>query len=645
MKKKPVFLWPCILVYRLLMQVIYFIRYVALGVFVSLYMIIKVCFPILWRFLRYELYGFVFVCYTVYLLLKFVFVLIPVHSAIGFTVVIFIIRSAFKQCMSIFYNGFITVFESIYNVFEKSKKKKKKKEKTPETTPKEVEPEVIKEDEITEPNIIAGEVSENGETPVTEEMKEEPVVKKKKGIGAIVAAINSLPKAFVNAIKNSYNNSSVVRYINNKKALASKELLINFDGEEAEKSESKLLFEYVAKDAEGKMVKGYFEAYSKLEVHSFLLSEGMTVYSIRNNKWITFLHKGEATTKKRMKNKDLIFFLTQLSTYLKSGITLVESLKILARQYNKNKRYQRIFNTVVYDLTMGDSFSDALEKQGAAFPKILINMVKTSEMTGELPEVLDDMAEHFSKIDKTRKEMVNAMLYPTLVFVFAIGVIIFILLFVIPRFVEIYESMDDSQIPAFTMFIMHLSEFLQSNFFILAAIIVLIIVIIYQLYKRVKAVRTGMQWFAMHLPVFGNVIIYNEVATFTKTLSSLLKHNVPLDQCMDILNKLTNNEVYKMLILDTVNNLGKGEQISLAFKGHWAFPVPAYEMLVTGERTGELPEMMEKVADYYQTLQETSVTRIKTFIEPILIVFLTTVVGAIVLAIVIPMFNMYNAVQ
>lgn len=644
MRKKPVFLWPCILVYRLLMQVIYFIRYVALGVFVSLYMLIKVCFPIVWRFLRYELYGFVFVCYTVYLLLKFVFILIPVHSAIGFTVIVFIIRSVFKQLMSIFYNGFITIFESIYNVFEKSKKKKEEKKKTLEKTTKEEGPEVIGENEGTDSSIIE-EVNEKEEVPLTEEINEEPVVKKKKGIGAVIAAINGLPKAFVDAIKNSYNNSSVVRYINNKKALASKELLINFDGEEAEKSESKVLYEYVAKDAEGKMVKGYFEAFSKLEVHSFLLSEGMTVYSIRNNKWITFLHKGEATTKKRMKNKDLIFFLTQLSTYLKSGITLVESLKILARQYSKNKRYQRVFNTVVYDLTMGDSFSDALEKQGAAFPKILINMVKTSEMTGELPEVLDDMAEHFSKIDKTRKEMVNAMLYPTIVFVFAIGVIIFILLFVIPKFVDIYASMDSSDIPAFTMFIMHLSEFLQSNFFILAAIIVLIIIIIYQMYKRMKTVRTGMQWFAMHLPVFGNVIIYNEVATFTKTLSSLLKHNVPLDQCMDILNKLTNNEIYKMLILDTVSNLGKGEQISLAFKGHWAFPVPAYEMLVTGERTGELPEMMEKVADYYQTLQETSVTRIKTFIEPILIVFLTTVVGAIVLAIVIPMFNMYNAVQ
>lgn len=637
MGNKPFFLWPCIWVYRLLMLIVHLIRYVALGVFVSIYTISKVCFPLLSQFLRYELYGFIFVCYTLYLLVKCIFVLIPVHAAIGFTAVLFVIRSIIRSIMNLFYDGFIKVFESIYSIFEKRNKKKLEEVKKEKTAKK------VKDTVVEQPTKTKNKKHKKEDVYINEKV----VIEKKSfkdRFNDLITAINHLPQDFVNTLKNSYANSTVIRYINSKKAINSQELLINFDGEEAEKSESKVLYEYVAKNADGKVIKGYFEAFSKVEVHSFLLSEGMTVYSIRNNKWITFLHKGEATTKTRMKNKDLIFFLTQLSTYLKSGITLVESLKILSRQY-KNKKYQRIFNTIVYDLTMGDSFSDALEKQGMAFPKILINMVKTSEMTGELPEVLDDMAEHFSKIDKTRKEMVNALMYPTLVFVFAIGVIIFILLFVIPKFVDIYATMDSSDIPAFTMFIMNVSEFLQNNFVLLAIAFVILIIIIIQLYKRVKTVRIAMQWFAMHTSVFGNVIIYNEVATFTKTLSSLLKHNVPLDQCMDILNKLTNNEIYKMLILDTVSNLGKGEQISLAFKGHWAFPIPAYEMLVTGERTGELPEMMDKVATYYQTLQETYVTRIKTFIEPILIVFLTTIVGAIVLAIVIPMFNMYNAVQ
>src|SRR5690554_4094928 len=157
--------------------------------------------------------------------------------------------------------------------------------------------------------------------------------------------------------------------------MARQALLIEFESEDAERSDVKLLYEYVAKNSEGKVVKGYFEAFSKVEVHSFLLSEGFEVYSIRTNKWITLLHGRSSVNKTKIKTKDLLFFLTQLSTYIKSGIPLVESLKILTRQF-ANKSYQRIFRSMIYDLTMGDSFSEALIKQGVAFPKLLINMVK-----------------------------------------------------------------------------------------------------------------------------------------------------------------------------------------------------------------------------------------------------------------------------
>ena len=114
------------------------------------------------------------------------------------------------------------------------------------------------------------------------------------------------------------------------------------------------------------------------------------------------------------------------------------------------------------------------------------------------------------------------------------------------------------------------------------------------LYKKVKVFKTGVQWTLMHLPGFGNVIIYNEVTMFTKTFSSLLAHNVFITDSMDILNKVTNNEIYKMMILDAITNIAKGEKISIAFKDQWAFPIPAYEMIVTGEKTGQLPEMSIK---------------------------------------------------
>jgi type IV pilus assembly protein PilC len=148
----------------------------------------------------------------------------------------------------------------------------------------------------------------------------------------------------------------------------------------------------------------------------------------------------------------------------------------------------------------------------------------------------------------------------------------------------------------------------------------------------------------MHLPVIGNIMIYNEVTMFTKTFSSLLMHNVFITDSMEILNRVTNNEIYKMLIDRTIENLNKGERISLSFENSWAFPIPAYEMLVTGEKTGQLPEMMGKVAQYYQELHRNSVSRLKALMEPILIVFLTAVVGVIIMAVIIPMFNMYSSI-
>ena len=154
--------------------------------------------------------------------------------------------------------------------------------------------------------------------------------------------------------------------------------------------------------------------------------------------------------------------LTQLSTYIKAGIPLVESLKILSKQYKK-KRYQKLFGALIYDLSMGDSFSDALAKQGEAFPKLLINMVRASELTGELPEALDDMSSYYTETEATRKQMISAMTYPSIVLVIAVGVMTFIMLFVIPRFVGLYSSFENAQIPAFTQAIINFSDFKFSS--------------------------------------------------------------------------------------------------------------------------------------------------------------------------------------
>ncbi len=478
----------------------------------------------------------------------------------------------------------------------------------------------------------------------TSSYKNENVVLEKKNLGYYVNLVLTSIVSIPASIKRKIQNVALVKQARNKREFDTKTMLVDFSDEDPNENKGKrITWKYVAINQKGKKITGYFDAFSRLDVQSFLLGEGLVVYSIRTSKAIQILH-GKIGGNIKVKNKDLIFLLAQLSTYLKSGIPLVESLNILIRQVKK-RSYKTILRDVTYDLTVGENFSTALEKRGGAFPRLLINMVKASELTGELPEALDDMVNYYTETEEARKEMISALTYPSIVFIFTLAVVTFVMMYVVPKFVDIYNSMDSSSIPKFTLLVIGTSKFLENNIlWILIYVIIIILVIVY-LYKNVKIIRTMMQWIFMHIPVLKNVIIYNEVTMFSKTFASLLAHNVYITDSMDILNKITNNEIYKMMILDTVANLARGEKISLAFKDQWAFPVPAYEMIVTGEKTGQLAEMMSKVSTYYQSLHKNTVSRIKALVEPILIIFLTFSVGMILLAVIVPMFNMYQQVQ
>ena len=309
----------------------------------------------------------------------------------------------------------------------------------------------------------------------------------------------------------------------------------------------------------------------------------------------------------------------------------------------KSKSKQKALMALSYELSVGQAFSTAMEKQGTMFPSLLINMVKAAEATGTLIDTLDDMASYYTETDKTRKQMVSAMTYPGIVTLFALGVSTFIIVYVIPKFVVIYES-SNIEIPALTQFIINLSKFLTDNGLLVLLGVIIFITILVLLYKKIKKFRFAIQKFLMHLPIVGNIIIYNELTIFTKTFASLLKNNVFITNSMEILSKITNNEIYKNIMNDTINNIVKGNKISDSFKDQWAVPDVAYYMIVTGESTGELAEMTQKVSEYYQEMHRSIVNNLKAFIEPIMIALLAIIVGGIILAVVIPMFGMYNSI-
>ena len=410
------------------------------------------------------------------------------------------------------------------------------------------------------------------------------------------------------------------------------------------RSKVKIMYMYIAKNPEGKIVHDTMSAFSKADVNAYLVSEGYYVYCIRTSDAINFVHGSSSLFSPKLSVKELIFWLTQLSTYLKAGITLSEAVKILSKQMaKKSKAKQKALQQLSYELSIGQTFSAAMERQGNMFPGLLINMIRAAEAAGSLEETLDDMADYYTEIDKTKKQMVSAMMYPSIVTVFALAVITFIIVWVIPQFTAIYEA-SNLKVPGITAFIISLSNFIRKRGLLLLLIIVAAIFLLVIMYKYIKPFRAFVQTIAMRLPVLGNIIIYNEITIFTKTFASLLKNNVFITNSMEILSKITNNEIYKSIMAKTINNIVKGNKISDSFKDQWAIPDVAYYMIVTGEDTGELAEMMQKVSEYYQEMHRSVVNNLKAFIEPLMIAFLAVVVGGIILAVIIPMFGMYDAI-
>ena len=405
------------------------------------------------------------------------------------------------------------------------------------------------------------------------------------------------------------------------------------------KDEPLFSFRYKAKGVNGKEFSGTMEGSSIDDVKNFLINEGYEIIEINPRK----TYDVDVNIGGKFGSAELSFTLTQLSTYLKAGISLIDSVRILEKQADKPE-HRKVYQKMVYELLKGESLSVAMQKQQDKFPKLLVNMVKTSELTGDLTSVLDDMAEYYTSKEETKKTMISAMTYPVIVIIIAICVVVFILTSIVPKFVDMYSA-NDAKIPALTQAIMNISNFLTQHYIILILIIGGVIGTFILLFKHVQAFRKNAQIVMMHVPVLSKIIIYNEVYNFTKTFASLLNHGVFITDSMEILAKITNNEVYKELINRTIINLNKGANISDSFKGSWAFPVAAYEMIVTGESTGQLGLMMEKVANYYQTLHKNIVKQLQSLLEPMMIVFLAIIVGIILLSVMMPMFDIYSKIQ
>jgi type IV pilus assembly protein PilC len=398
-------------------------------------------------------------------------------------------------------------------------------------------------------------------------------------------------------------------------------------------------FKYSGRDRRGKR-QGTVNAGSRREAMEKLKEEGIRVIEMTEVPE-TLLTK-ELTFGNTVKPQHFVIYLRQFATLIKAGVTVVDATAILAQQ-TESKGLKKALLDVEKDLREGNPLSEAVSKHKNIFSAMFINMVNAGEVSGNLDETLDRLADHFEKQNYTRQKITSALSYPIVVGIIAVGVVIFLLVSVVPTFVTMFNDMG-GKVPAITQFVISASGFMQSYWWLIAIIFTLIGISISFL-KRNKETKYYFDYFLLKLPIFGNMIQKAALARMMRTLSSLFSSSVPILQAMTIVEKVVENEVIAKVIRVSRDSLEKGRSMTEPMKAHWAFPPLVTQMISIGEETGALDAMLSKIAEFYEKEVETGTDRLKSLIEPLMIVVLAGLVGTIVMSIMVPMFSMFDQFQ
>ncbi|MCA1057875.1 type II secretion system F family protein [Rossellomorea aquimaris] len=343
-----------------------------------------------------------------------------------------------------------------------------------------------------------------------------------------------------------------------------------------------------------------------------------------------------------VKLQHLVIFLRQFATLLQAGVTVVDATHILGEQ-TESKALSKALKEIEDELRDGNPLSEAFSRHKKIFEPLLINMLKAGEASGSLDETLEGLATHYEKQHITKQKIISALAYPMLVGVIAIGVVIFLLAAVVPTFVNMLNDFG-GELPAITKFVIASSDFMQKFWYIIILFFVLIAVILAVLRKDKKS-KYYLDYAVLRIPIFGRMLQKAVLARMTRTLSSLFSSSVPILQALAIVEKVVENEVVARVIGESRRSLEKGTSLTDPMKRHWAFPPLVTQMIAIGEETGSLDSMLAKVADFYEKEVESATDRLKSLIEPLMIVMLAGLVGTIVTSILVPMFEIFNSVQ
>lgn len=399
------------------------------------------------------------------------------------------------------------------------------------------------------------------------------------------------------------------------------------------------IFRYNGRSMEGQLRKGTIEAPTKSVAVQKLREMKINPREVEESN--SLLHK-EISLGTKVKNQDFVIYTRQFATLIRAGVSIVESTRILADQ-TKSKPLKKALLNVEQDVRSGLTFSDAAAKYTNVFPMVFVNMIRAGEATGNLDTSLDRLAMSLEKQYAIKKKVQSTMTYPIILLVLTFGVAGFLLLTIVPQFVSMFDDMG-AELPAITKFVMAISEVLQSSWYIVLLFIFVSVFVFFWLFKNNKKFEFAVYYSIMRLPVFGQLVQKSSIARVTRTLSSLFSSSVPILQALSIVEKVSGNPVIGKVLIEAKRSLEKGSTLTAPLQASWIFPPLVTQMTQIGEQTGSLDYMLEKVAVFYEEEVDRTVDTLKSLIEPLMILFLAVVVGGIVMAIMVPMFSLYEQI-
>jgi len=398
------------------------------------------------------------------------------------------------------------------------------------------------------------------------------------------------------------------------------------------------VFEYKGRTLAGNSVAGEMQAKDRQELERLLRGRRILVSQVSKKPTEIKLSFGS----KKVAKVDISRFTRQFSTMIGAGLPMVQCLEILGSQAERPEM-RRIVNEVRESVSSGTTLSEALSKHRKVFDELYTNMVEAGEIGGALDTILVRLAVYREKADALVRKVKGAMVYPSVVVVVAVGVTAAMLTFIVPVFAKMFEGLG-AELPAPTQIVLNISNFLQNNMLVILFLLVAAAVG-FRFWVKTEGGKLQFDTFMLKTPLFGTLIRKSAVARFTRTLGTLLQSGVSILDALDITAKTAGNKVIQNAIRKSVLSIAEGDTITAPLKESGVFPPMVTQMIHVGEKTGGLDDMLGKIADFYDEEVDAAVSALTSIIEPVIIVFMGAIIGGILIAMYMPMFDIIGKIS